>query len=112
MTSLQDNHNQTEEKENSVLADRAGGDNEQKRQALEVTEGARDAYELPSFGGQLFVGKFDASLLYPFPQQSEEDRRIGDAIIDPFIDYLEKNLDPEEVDATREIPEKVINEMK
>ncbi|HEV8053130.1 MAG TPA: acyl-CoA dehydrogenase family protein [Parachlamydiaceae bacterium] len=112
MTSLQDKPNHTEEAENSVLADRAGGDNEQKRQALEVTEGARDAYELPSFGGQMFVGKFDPSLLYPFPQQSEEDRKIGDAVIDPFIAFLEKNLDPEEVDATREIPEIVINEMK
>lgn len=112
MTSVENKPNHTEDKDTSVLAERAGGDNEQKRQALEVTEGARDAYELPSFGGQLFVGKFDDSLLYPFPQQSEEDKKIGDAVIDPFIAYLEKNLDPEEVDASREIPAKVIEEMK
>jgi alkylation response protein AidB-like acyl-CoA dehydrogenase len=58
------------------------------------------------------VGKFDHELLYPFPEQSEEDRKLGDAVIDPFIAFLEKHLDPEEVDATREIPEIVINEMK
>lgn len=110
MTSLQNKPEVTEE--NSILADRAGRDNEQKRQALEVTEGARGEYELPSFGAQLFVGNFDPRLLYPFPEQSVEDRKIGDAVIDPFMAFLEANLDPEEVDVTHEIPEKVINEMK
>lgn len=110
MTSLQEKPDLIEE--NSVLADRAGGDNEQKRQALEVTEGARHDYLLPSFGAQLFAGNFDPKLLYPFPEQSEEDKRLGDAVIDPFIDFLKANLDPEEVDASREIPAIVINEMK
>lgn len=110
MTSLQDKPSIIEE--NSVLADQAGGNNEQKRQALEVTEEARNAYELPSFGAQLFIGQFDHQLIYPFPEQSEEDKKLGDAVIDPFIAFLEKNLNPEEVDATREIPENVINEMK
>lgn len=100
------------EDETSVLADSAGGSNEQKRQALEVTESARKEYVLPSFGAELFAGNFDPSLLYPFPEQSEEDRKIGDQIIDPFIRYLEANLDPEKVDETREIPKKVIDEMK
>lgn len=114
MTSLQDKPkakpNMAEE--NSILADTAGGGNEQKRQALEVTEGARNEYEMPSFGAQLFVGDFDAKMLYPFPEQSEEDKKLGDLVIDPFIAFLEENLDPEEVDASREIPSKVINEMK
>lgn len=110
MKTLQDKPETIEE--NSILADRAGGDNEQKRQALEITEGARNEYQLPSFGAKLFVGTFDPQLLYPFPSQSEEDQKLGDAIIDPFLAFLEKNLDPEEVDRTREIPEKVIAEMK
>lgn len=120
MTILQNKHNATKSNdttnqladENSVLADRAGGGNEQKRQALEATEGARGAYEFPSFGAQLFVGNFNEKMLYPFPEQSDEDKKIGDAVIDPFIAFLEKHLDPEEVDRTREIPEIVINEMK
>lgn len=110
MTSLQDKPKVTEE--HSVLADQAGGGNEQKRQALEVTEGARDAYQLPSFGAQLFVGQFDHHLIFPFPEQSEEDKKLGDAVIDPLIAFLEKNLSPEEVDTTREIPKNVIDEMK
>lgn len=110
MTSIQDRTKTVEE--NSVLADSAGGGNEQKRQAFEVTESARKEYQLPSFGADLFGGKFDLRLIYPFPEQSEEDRKIGDAINNPFIDYLKANLDPDEVDATREIPKKVIDEMK
>jgi alkylation response protein AidB-like acyl-CoA dehydrogenase len=109
MTSVQDKTHLTEN--HSVLAENASG-NEQQRQALEVIESARDQYEHPSFGGQLFIGDFDFKLLHPFPEQTEEDRKIGDAVIDPFIAFLKDNLDPEEVDATREIPKKVIDEMK
>lgn len=104
----------TESNEDDIhnMAENASGGNEQKRQALEITESARKEYQLPTFGGQLFVGKFAPEMLFPFPQQSEEDRRIGDAIIDPFIEFLQKNLDPEEVDASRTIPQVVIDEMK
>lgn len=98
--------------ESSNLADSAGGTNESKRQALDITERARKEYLLPTFGGELFAGTFDPDLLYPFPEQSEQDRKIGDAIIKPFIAYLKANLDPELVDATKEIPKKVIEEMK
>lgn len=96
----------------SVLADSAAGGNEQKRQAFEVTESARKEYLLPSFGAKLFVGDFDFNLLSPFPTQSEEDRKTGDRIIDPFIAFLKANLNPENVDQTREIPKKVIDYMR
>lgn len=105
---------QAESQEDEIrnMAENAAGGNEQKRQALEITESARRDYQLPTFGGQLFIGKFAPDMLFPFPQQSDEDRRIGDKIIDPFIAFLEKNLDPEEVDASRTIPKVVIDEMK
>lgn len=87
-------------------------ENKEKHQALEITEEAREKeYQLPTFGGQLFMGNFAPQLLFPFPLQSEEDRKIGDAVIEPLMEYLKKNLDPEEVDAKREIPQKVIDEM-
>lgn len=112
MSILQDpNKIETSEDTQAMAASAAGG-NEQKQQALEITEEARKDYQLPTFGGQLFVGKFCPEMLFPFPQQSDEDRKIGDQVIDPFLDFLKKNLDPEEVDATRTIPKKVIDEMK
>ncbi len=94
------------------LAAAAGAGNESKRQALEMTELARDNYQLPSFGKQLFNGHFDSQHLIPFPSQSEEDKKIGDKISNELIGYLKENLDPEEVDATRSIPSHVIEKMK
>ncbi len=97
--------------EGSALAETSTG-NAQQRQALEITEEARKAYQLPSFGAQLFAGTFAAEMLFPFPKQSAEDKKAGDEVTDKFIAYLKANLDPEEVDATRTIPQNVIDEMK
>lgn len=111
-------HKKTEKEEKNVatedsfIVEASAGGNEEKRQAMQVAEDAREAnYTHPSFGAQLFMGHFDPSLVYPFPLQSEEDKKIGDEIIEKFSKYLEENLDPEEVDATRTIPKKVIEEM-
>lgn len=95
--------------ENPLLA--SGKMNEKQRQALEVIEEARGKTELPSFGSELFMGHLNLERVVPFPQQSEADKKEGDAIIDPLMDYLLKHLNPEEVDATRTIPDDVIKEM-
>ena len=80
--------------------------------ALEATEEAREKEWLhPSFGSQLFMGDFHPELLFPFPEQSMEERRVGDELIEKFMGFLSQNLDPEEVDATRTIPRNVIEEM-
>lgn len=98
--------------EDSFIVEASAGGNEGKRQAMQVAEDARETeYSNPSFGAQLFMGRFDPRMLYPFPLQSEEDKKIGDEVIEKFAKYLEENLDPEEVDATRTIPKKVIEEM-
>lgn len=90
----------------------AASANKQMQQALEVTEEARQReWESQTFAAELFMGKFNPAPLFPFPEQSEEDKKIGDAVIEPLMDYLAKHLDPEEVDAKREIPREVIEEM-
>lgn len=82
---------------------------EKSRQAMEVAEEAREKeYLHPSFGAQLFMGSFKPEMLYPFPEQSPEDKKIGDEYIAKLVHFLEENLDPEEVDHTREIPTNVI----
>lgn len=95
------------QQEEAVLANRAEG-SQGKKDALEIAELAREKYLLPSFGAQLFMGKFDSKMLIPFPEQSEEDRKIGDDYIKTLTHFLTENLDPEEVDRTREIPKNVI----
>lgn len=80
----------------------------EKRAALDVAESARESdWKFPSFVAQLFEGKFDWKLLHPYPAQSEADRKIGDEICARVEKFLKENLDPDEVDRTGLIPEKV-----
>jgi len=78
----------------------------------EIAEEARDfAYKHPSFGSQLFMGKFDTSMVFPFPEQDPEDKKIGDEYVARVEKLLSEYLDPDEVDKTREIPKVLIEEM-
>lgn len=81
-------------------------------QAMEIAEEAREKdYRHPSFSGQLFMGEFNSDLLFPFPEQDAEDKKIGDDYIEKITQLLTSQLDPEEVEATREIPQQVIDQM-
>jgi alkylation response protein AidB-like acyl-CoA dehydrogenase len=79
-----------------------------KRAALDVAESARESdWKFPSFVAQLFEGKFDWKLLHPYPAQSAEDKKIGDEFCAKMEIFLKENLDPDEVDRTGLIPDKV-----
>lgn len=81
-----------------------------KADAMEVAEGARQTkWEHPSFGSELFMGVFKPDMIYPFPEQSDEDKKIGDDYVKKVMDFLEDKLDPEEVDETRTIPSEVFD---
>lgn len=98
----------TQEENDVVLSTFSG--NEKQRQALEVTEEAREKeYVNPSFAAQMFMGNFVPSMIFPFPTQSAEDKRIGDEYVEQVSAFLKTNLDPDVVDATREIPKAVID---
>ena len=97
-----------QQEQDAILADSAEGSQE-KKDALEIAELARESYSLPSFGGQLFMGNFVSFMVTPFPEQSDEDKKIGDEYIKTLEHFLLENLDPEEVDRTREIPKVVID---
>jgi len=85
------------------------GMDESKKQALEVAEEAREKeWKHPSFLAQLFTGKCDWDLILPYPEQSPEDKRIGDEFLARLESFLTKNLDPDEVDRTGDIPKEVI----
>jgi alkylation response protein AidB-like acyl-CoA dehydrogenase len=103
---------QDKEQEQELIIDTSKMSDGQ-RQALEIAEAAREQEsEAPGFVRQLFMGTFDPTLLFPFPQQSAEDAKIGDELVQRVSNYLEQHLNPDEVDATRTIPEEVILELK
>lgn len=83
---------------------------EDKRQAMEVAESARELdWTKPSFGSRLFMGEFGYDMVDDFPVQSAEDKLIGDEFCAKVEAFLQANLDAEEVDATRTIPQNVID---
>ena len=82
---------------------------EGERAALEMTEAAREATAMErTFAGGLFLGRYDLSQITPFPEQTIEDRDQGDAFLCRLEEFLRKNTDPDAIDETGEIPDRVI----
>jgi len=81
--------------------------------ALEVAESARDREDASKgFAAQLLFGHFRSDLIMPFPHQQDDDRRVGDELVARVTEFLSANLDPEEADATRTIPQNVIDGLR
>lgn len=81
----------------------------EERRSLELAEDSRQReWKHPSFISRLFQGAVDWNLIYPFPQQSPKDKEAGDKFLGKLEDFLKANLNPDEVDVTREIPQQVI----
>ena len=81
-----------------------------KRAAMEVAEGARETvWEKRSFAQRLFMGTFDHAMIDDFPVQSAADQKIGDELCAKVSTFMESHLDAEEVDATRTVPQEVID---
>ncbi|MFO7975202.1 MAG: acyl-CoA dehydrogenase family protein [Candidatus Hydrogenedentota bacterium] len=77
----------------------------EKETAMELAEDSRDTeWNYPSFVAELFRGNFRWDLLHPFPEQSIEDKRIGDEYIEKIRQVLEEYIDPSEVDRSGELP--------
>ncbi len=82
----------------------------QERAALELAEAARvQAGPDGSFGGSLFMGRPLFESIFPFPAQSVEDEDQGDAFLHRLESFLESEVDPDEIDRTGEIPDRVID---
>ena len=82
----------------------------EQHDALELTEAARDAAQAEQgFAGGLFMGRFNLPGIFPYPQQSAEDRERGDLFLQKLETFLRDNVDPDEIDTTGEIPQEVID---
>jgi hypothetical protein len=83
-----------------------------QREALELTEGARDAVTgREGFAAGLFMGRFHLAGVHPFPEQAAEDRQRGAEFLGRLEAFLRENVDPDEIDRTGEIPDAVIAEL-
>ena len=81
------------------------GSNTAKDKAMELAEASREAeWKFPSFTAELFKGNFRWDLLHEYPEQSPEDKRIGDEYIAKLKPVLERYVNPDELDRTGEFP--------
>src|SRR5689334_12967379 len=85
---------------------------EGKRAALELAESSRDPLdERGSFASNLFIGRYDFDRIYPWPEQSAEDRATAEDFLAQLRKYLHDNVDADEIDRTGEIPQKNIDDL-
>ncbi|HSI09660.1 MAG TPA: acyl-CoA dehydrogenase family protein [Rariglobus sp.] len=82
-----------------------------QREALEVTEAARAESGYRSFVGDLFMGRFNLDQLYPFPLQPAADIEAGLPFLNELNKILRDETNPDEIDATGEIPDALINRL-
>ncbi len=74
-------------------------------EAMEVAEASRQTeWEKPSFVGDLFLGKLNLDLIYPFPEQPPQDKAEADDFLQKLERFLAENVDADEIDRTGEYP--------
>jgi len=101
----------TDDQTTDALLDAADLNREQ-RTAMEVAEAARDGDAGVSFAARLFMGRYEPRWISPFPEQSKDDRRIGDDMVRRVQAFLAEHLDADAVDETRTIPTEVVDGLK
>ena len=89
------------------------GMNRGQQAAMEIAEAAREQTDgAGSLAAGIFMGRFDPTLLLPFPRQDDEEAAIGDEMVRKVSALLAEHLDPEEVDESRTIPAHVIDKLR
>jgi len=74
-------------------------------ESLQVAEESRETtWKSKSYMGSIFLGDFDISMAYPFPEQEPGDKKLGDEYCAKVDAWCAENIDGEEIDRTETIP--------
>jgi alkylation response protein AidB-like acyl-CoA dehydrogenase len=80
-----------------------------ERQAREVAEAARETeWAYPSFGKELFLGRFRLDLIHPHPEPTPEAREKGEAFLARLETFLRTSVDPMQIERDAKIPDEVV----
>ena len=86
-----------------------GKENAEKAKSLEVAEEAREeSWKHPSFVGDLFMGKVRWDLIFPYPAQGAEDKKVGDEFLVKLSVFLKTKVDADAIDRDSQIPDDVM----
>src|SRR3954447_20722787 len=82
-------------------------------QAKQVAEESREAaWELPSFGRELFLGDLRLDLIHPQPKLPPESVRKGDEFLTRLRTFLEEHVDALQIERDAKIPDEVVEGLK
>jgi alkylation response protein AidB-like acyl-CoA dehydrogenase len=84
-----------------------------EQEARKVAEAARETeWRLPSFGKELFLGRFRLDLLHPQPRPDPEMAEKGEAFLAKLRAFLEERVDPFQIERDAKIPDDVVQGLK
>jgi alkylation response protein AidB-like acyl-CoA dehydrogenase len=84
-----------------------------ERQAREVAEQARETqWRRPSFGKELFLGRFRLDLVHPHPTGDSASVERGEAFLARLREFCADKIDAAEIERTGQIPDEVIRGLK
>ena len=84
-----------------------------ERESRQVAEEAREKeWRLPSFGKELFLGNLRLDLIYPQPELDPEAVEKGERFLAELRDFLEREVDPLQIEREAKIPEHVVEGLK
>src|SRR4051794_21043415 len=84
-----------------------------EREARQVAEAAREQeWKLPSFGKELFLGNFRLDLIHPQPRLDAEATEKGERFLAELQAFLEREVDPLEIEREARIPDHVVDGLK
>ena len=83
-----------------------------EEEAMKVAEASRETeWNQPSFMREMFLGNFRLDLLHPFPLE-EKERPEFRAFFQALKEFLREEVDPDQIDATGEYPEEVVDGLR
>ncbi len=75
---------------------------------MSTVKTAKTETEAPSFLKALYQGRFDESLVFPFPEIPEDTKELVTAFADAYRDFDAQNIDSEKIDADHFFPRDVV----
>lgn len=84
-----------------------------EREARQVAEAAREQdWRKPSFGKELFLGRFRLDLIHPHPLPTDEAVRRGEQFLTKLRDFCETKIDAALIEREARIPDEVVRGLK
>jgi alkylation response protein AidB-like acyl-CoA dehydrogenase len=84
-----------------------------EHESRQVAEEAREKeWRLPSFGKELFLGNLRLDLIYPQPQLDPDAVKKGEQFLAQLREFLEREVDPLQIERDAKIPDHVIDGLK